>query len=187
MSILWQSNARAPLNCLGCVVPISPWSWCLGRAELGDRGEDRPSMPVLSFGPAECLAVVCIPSSRERCRLCLMIPTQHRRRFRLRAGSSWGMVAAWLPLCGLSVSTQQCSEPLMIMWCFSWGEKSLLKPHFSLPHTPFQHSVYWMRLIDYLAGFSSHYQRAHSVYVAGLSCSVTVICYSIRKGKKKCM
>lgn len=39
--------------------------------------------------------------------------------------------------------------------------------------------------MDYLAGFSSHYQRAHCVYVAGLSCSVSVISYSIRKGEKK--
>lgn len=79
------------MNCLGCVAPTSPWSQCLDRAELRDRGagegtEHAPQCSaVLYFATAESLAVVCIPSTvrwpGKGGRLCLMIPMQARKEF----------------------------------------------------------------------------------------------------------
>lgn len=53
------------LNCLGCVAPISPWGWSLGRAELRDRGagEGTQHAPQCSAVLCLALAVLCIPST----------------------------------------------------------------------------------------------------------------------------
>lgn len=82
-------------------------------------------------------------------------PCRHGRRFSLKAGSSWGTVAAWLTLYGLSLSTQQCSEPLIIMWCFSWGEISVSWNHISAFHTP--HSSTHLYLLNKVNGLFSRF------------------------------
>lgn len=133
------------LNCLGWVAPISLWGQCLGRAELRDRGAvgDTPWPPVL------CCALPCSGCAlhsqhpevaRERCRCwnprerCWMVPTWAWKEFMGHGGS------LTFTLWALSVSTA-------MLWAINNNgmvelgrNRCLLKAHFCLPHTPFQHS-----------------------------------------------
>lgn len=102
-------------------------------------------------------------------------PHTHQRMLRLNARNSQGTAALWLTLCGLSLSTQRCCEPLIIMWHYNWGKYLSLETKSLSSTRPILAFIwiYWIILMDYLEVFSSHYQLAHSVYIAGLSCSVS--------------
>lgn len=157
MSILEQSNARACLNCLGRVPPylhgVGVWmglSWGTGGGREG-TGHAPQCSAVLYSATAEPLAVVCVSRTRERWQAVFSDPHTGTGG----SGSSWAMVAAWLTLCELSLSTQQCSEPLIMMGCFSWGEIGVSWNHISAFHTP--HSSTHLYLLNKVSGLFSRF------------------------------
>ena len=98
----------------------------------------------------------------------------HPHQRMLYARNSQGTAALWLTLCGLSLSTQRCCEPLIIMWHYSWGQRSVSWNQISVFHSP--HPSIHLDLLNNINGLFRSFLQPLSASTLCLHCWPLLFC-----------